>query len=186
MSRQPALQSFGGATMFRLGRLAVYLLPALALLVASSMGPGAPGKQERTELASTGWATLKGKVLYDGDPPVAGDFKDSMKGNKDSDYCFKGDTEDPTWTVGRNNGVAYVVVWLRPPAGKCFKIKDDQKKRTDVVTIDQPYCAFKPHIVTLFPSYWDPATEQQKPTGQVFKVLNSAAVAHNVLWSGNP
>jgi hypothetical protein len=167
------------------------LLLGLALVTAPGARPqrpaaAAPGAGGRTELAATGWATLKGKVTYDGEPPEPADLTDQMAGNKDRDYCLKGDTEDPTWVVGPDGGVANVVVWLRPPRGKFFPVPDGMKKRSDIVTMDQPFCAFKPHGVILFPSYWDPAAGEEKPTGQVFKVLNSAAVAHNVLWSGNP
>jgi hypothetical protein len=144
------------------------------------------GVRERTELASTGWAALKGKVTYDGTPPEPVDFGDQIAGNRDKEHCLKGDTEDPTWIVGPGKGVANVVVWVRPPRGKYFPIPGALRKRSDVVTMDQPFCAFKPHGVVLFPSSWDPETEDQKPTGQVFKVLNSAPIAHNILWSGNP
>jgi hypothetical protein len=141
---------------------------------------------ERVELVSTGWASLKGKVTFDGDPPEPVDFRESIAGNKDKTHCLKADIEDPTWIVDDNKGVANVVVWVRPPKGKYFPIPADLKKRTDVVKMDQPYCAFRPHGLILFPSYWDPRTTAQEPTGQVFKILNSAPIAHNILWSGTP
>jgi hypothetical protein len=161
------------------------VVPKASFVGAEARAGGAAGA-ERTPLKSSGWATLRGKVTYDGDPPPRVDFTDSMAGNKDKSHCLKDDIEDPTWLVGPDKGVANVVVWLRPPAGQFFPIPDEQKKRTDVVCMDQPYCAFKPHVVVLFPSYWDPKTKQQEPTGQVFKVLNSSPIAHNVVWSGNP
>lgn len=168
--------------------LAILLLPLLGMMLGKgpSSAAAALADPERAELASTGWARLKGKVTFDGDPPEVGDFRDSMAGNKDKEYCLKADTDDPTWIVGEDKGVANVVVWVRPPKGKYFPIPDELKKRRDVVKMDQPYCAFKPHGVVLFPSYWDPRNESQKPTGQVFKILNSAPIAHNIVWSGTP
>jgi hypothetical protein len=165
---------------------ALAFLRAAGLAVVQKVTSAGPSAAERTSLKSSGWATLRGKVTYDGDAPPRGDFTDSMAGNKDKSHCLKGDTEDPTWLVGPDKGVANVVVWLRPPAGQFFPIPDAQKKRTDVVSMDQPFCAFKPHVVVLFPSYWDEKTRQQEPTGQVFKLLNSSPIAHNVVWSGNP
>jgi hypothetical protein len=163
--------------------LAILLSLLLGLTPEKGPSPAAAALDcpERTGLVSSGWAKLKGKVTYDGDPPEVGDFRDSMAGNKDKEYCLKADTEDPTWIVGEDKGVANVVVWVRPPKGKYFPIPDELKKRSDVVKMDQPYCAFKPHGVVLFPSYWDPRSASQQPTGQVFKILNSASIAHNTL-----
>jgi hypothetical protein len=165
--------------------LLVLLLAVMSERRASEVA-AALADTERTEVKSNGWARLKGKVTFDGDPPELDDFRDSMAGNKDKAFCLKGDTEDPTWIVGKDKGVANVVVWVRPPKGQYFPIPDDLKKRTDVVKMDQPYCAFKPHGVVLFPSYWNPRTGSQERTGQVFKILNSAPIAHNILWSGTP
>jgi hypothetical protein len=140
------------------------------------------------EVASTGTAALRGKVTFDGDPPPPSDFKAQMEAQTDPaarSHCLKGPTTDPTWTVGPDKGVANVVVWVRAPKGKYFKIPDSEKQRTDVVTMDQPYCAFEPHVFTLYPSYWDSATKKQKKTGQSFKVLNSAPIAHNTDWTPN-
>jgi hypothetical protein len=136
-------------------------------------------------VASTGTGTLKGKVTYDGDPPKLPDFKerDDFKGHADKDLCLMGPTADPTWTVGADKGVANVVVWLRAPKNQYFKIPDDGKKLPDV-TIKQPHCAFEPHVVAVFPSYYDPESKRQKKTGQVFKVINDAPKNHNTAWKG--
>lgn len=141
---------------------------------------GTSGGKE--ELASTGSGTLHGKVAYDGDPPAPTDLKPLMEAQQDKSHCLKGPTTDPTWTVGADKGVANVVVWVRAPKGKYFKIPDDEKKRTDTVKIDQPFCAFEPHVVVLFPSYYDGSAKKQTTTGQKFEVFNSAPIAHNTNW----
>src|SRR5262249_50621952 len=76
-------------------------------------------------------------------------------------------------------GVANVVVWLRPPDGKFFKIPADQQSRKDEVKIDQPFCAFEPHVVAMYTYFWDPESKKLKKTGQTFRVLNSAEFPHN-------
>ena len=134
------------------------------------------------ELASTGWGSLKGKVKFEGAAPPAPEIK-IPDDNKDKAYCLMGNPEekqDPEALKVHDGGVEYVVVWLRAPKGKYFKIPDGQKKRTDTPAIDQPHCAFTPHSVVLFPSYYD--GKKQEPTGQKFEIKNSAKITHNTNW----
>jgi hypothetical protein len=142
-----------------------------------------------TALDTKGTATVKGKVTYDGNPPKPGDFRDRMKAHGDARFCLaskdKEDFMDPTWIVGPNKEVKNVVVWLRPPRGKVFKIPPDVQNQTQPVILDQPYCAFHPHVMTLYPSFYDLDSKAQKPTGQKFLVKNSAEMGHNTAWKGN-
>ena len=39
-----------------------------------------------------------------------------------------------------------------------------------------------PHVFTLYPSFYDTESKKQKPTGQVFEVVNSARFNHNTRW----
>src|SRR5437764_6287611 len=135
-------------------------------------GAGAAAVAGATELDSTGAGTLKGTITYDGNPPS----QTPVKMEKDPDYCKKTDPKKlQVWDVGSNKGVANVVVWLRAPKGKCFKIPDDMKQwKGEPVKIDQPHCAFEPRVVALFPSYYDAKAKKQTPTGQKFEVLNDA------------
>ena len=64
-----------------------------------------------------------------------------------------------------------------PPQGKYFKIPDDLKEVKDPVKLDQPFCAFIPHVSVLYPSYFD--GKKQKETGQQLKIVNSAEITHN-------
>jgi hypothetical protein len=122
---------------------------------------------------------LRGKVSWQGDPPEI--KKDViLNNNKDRRYCCRGDTADPRWKIGSKKGIANVVVWLRAPRGSYFELPDRLKSREDSVKIDQPFCQFEPHVVVLFPSYFDGI--RQRPTGQEFTVINSAAITHNVSW----
>lgn len=187
---------------------ALLLLPFVAagLLVSSGCGGGskdedggAPpppprvkskdggGKRPgRTEFESTGWGTLKGKVTFEGDKPTVADIstRDDFKQHQDKDFCAKGDLTEQVWKFGEGNGLANVVVWLKPPEGKTFKIPADKNWPMEV-KIDQPHCAFEPHVVTLFPSYYDVNQNKPVPSGQVFKILNSATIKHNTKWAGS-
>jgi hypothetical protein len=144
--------------------------------------PSAPsvtpaGKKE--ELASTGSGTLKGKVMLEGDmPDISKDIIDPNQ--KDHDYCEKGPTAAQNWKIGKDKGVANVVVWVRAPKGKYFKVPK-MKEAKEMVKIDQPFCAFEPHVVALYPSYYD--GKKQENTGQTFEVVNSATIPHNTNWT---
>jgi len=144
-------------------------------------GGGAAAVAGATELESTGSGTIKGTVIFDGTPPA----QTRIKMEKDPETCSKTDPKKlQVWDVGPNKGVANVVVWLRAPKGKCFQIPDDMKQwKGDPVIIDQPLCAFEPRVVALFPSYYDPKTKKQTPTGQKFEVLNDAGIPHNTNWN---
>ena len=142
---------------------------------------------EATALEAKGEATVKGKVTYDGTPPAPDDLTKQMElQGKDKAHCLKGPTKDPLWLVGADKGVENVVVWLKAPAGKYFKIPADQRSHGGVVTIDQPFCMFQPHVAAINPSVWDPEAKKQVKTGQTFKVLNSAPITHNTAYKGSP
>jgi hypothetical protein len=163
---------------------------------------GRPGEPEplgeKKELASTGWGTLTGKVTLVGDAPDMSEltkkFQAAMKEHKDHEVCLSAtDPEEKspeTWSikeVGGEKRVKNVFVWLRPPDGTYFKIPQEalDKAKEQTVTLDQPHCAFIPHALTLFPSYYDGKTKREKPTGQKFSLNNSAPVAHNAKWKGS-
>src|SRR6266849_7835611 len=105
-------------------------------------GGGGGAVAGATELEPTGSGTLKGTITFDGTPPA----QTAIKMEKDPDYCRKTDPKKLlVWEVGPNKGVANVVVWLRAPKGKCFKIPEDVKQwKGEPIKIDQPLCAFEP------------------------------------------
>lgn len=141
---------------------------------------------EKTPVEGKGVASLKGKVTYDGTPPAPKDLKPEMEKQQDKSHCVMGDTLDPTWTVGKDGGVANVVVFIRAPEGKFLSVPADQQKRSDTVEMDQPFCLFKPHVVAVQPSVYDPQAKKQVPTGQQFIIKNSAPINHNTAWKGRP
>jgi hypothetical protein len=144
------------------------------------------GDKQPFEVKETG--TLKGKVTYAGTPPKRESLKGQMEkleNAKDREVCLSGDTESQAWIVDPDGGVANVVVFLRAPDGKYFHVPEANEKREDAV-MDQPHCAFVPHVVAFNPSVFDPAAKKQKKTGQIFKVLNSAPMNHNTAYGGDP
>jgi len=155
---------------------------------AQGPGPAPDTGAAKTALEATEWTTLKGKVVYDGDPPKDdGSLKKQMGEHNDKAVCLAGDTADFTWHVNPDNkGVENVVIWVEPPDGKYFKPNTPNEavwKKGDV-KIDQPHCAFEPHVAAAFVSYFDGKADTK--TGQKITIHNGAPVSHNTKWSGQP
>ncbi len=155
----------------------------LALGVAAGLGvlswlPSAQAQATKKPFAATTSGTIKGKVTLDGEAPAKKPIPIGA-GHKDEDHCKKGDTDDVTWVVGSNKGLGNVVVFLKPPSGQYFKVDMAKKTWTDELVIDQPFCAFKPHVSVVFADY------EGKPV-QKMTVKNSAPILHNSRVSGSP
>jgi hypothetical protein len=150
-------------------------------------------KTELKEVEAKGTGTLKGKVTLDGTLPenlIAKQNKDleAAMEQKDKDQCLAGTEAEKTqqaWRVSKDGAVQYAVVWIRPPEGHYFKIDPDKADIPKKVTVEQPHCAFLPHVQTAFPSYYDPKTKKQAPTGQEVVVTNTAKMNHNTKWEGD-
>lgn len=127
---------------------------------------------------------VTGRVVYDGTPPEMPPIA-AMATHKDA--CLSGapfEKREQKWIVGKDNAVGNVVLWLNVPKGKFFELKPEDKDRSkEEIILDQPHCVFIPHVVAVFPSYFD--GKEQKSTGQVFKSKNSAGFTHNTRWSGD-
>ncbi|MBI1830440.1 MAG: hypothetical protein HYR84_03205 [Planctomycetes bacterium] len=159
-------------------RLFVASLLFLALMLPASA-------QEKTILKTTGWGSLSGRVTLDGDIPAVESLVPAimaLNNPVDRACCNAGPAKQkvkPNWVVdAKTKGIANVAVWIKPPDGAVFPIHPLDKKRKDPVTIDQPFCAFVPHMVALYPTYHD--GKEFVSTGQKFIVQNTSIVTHNV------
>lgn len=164
--------------------------------LAATGAPRGEGGTPKTD-GSTGGATraalkaetfdgvIKGQVIYDGSPQE-GQIIEAMKTNNDAKHCLSAPEAQKIsqrWIVNKkNNGVANVVVFLKPPDGHYFPM-DKSIALAKEVSIDQPFCAFEPHVQVAFPFYFD--GKKYVPSGQVFKIKNSAPVPHNTKVSGD-
>ena len=137
--------------------------------------------------------TIKGRVVYDGTPPEMPVLK-GIDASGDKAQCHAGDNEDPhrhrqqTWIVGKDKGVANVLVMLEPPAGKFFamdKAEADNFKDQMVAAIDQPYCAFEPHVVAVFAGYKDKNGKLVRDIGAKLTIKNTGVISHNVKSPGD-
>jgi plastocyanin len=119
------------------------------------------------------WATVKGQVVFVGANVPA---RPPLNVNKDQQACLaKGPILSEEVVVNPDNkGVANVFVWITAADGGKPPINPAMAKPDrPTVEIDQPHCAFEPHALAM-------------REGQTLIAKNTAAVAHNVNWQGNP
>jgi hypothetical protein len=149
----------------------VVLAAALAAVTLILFGPGSAAHAQQ-------WGNVKGTITWAGKDipkqlPIAAvnNHADKMACHKDGNVVV-----DEKWVVNpKNKGLKSAFVWL---------INEDVKNKAPLpihpnlaapketkVVIDQPLCAFVPHALAL-------------REGQVLVAKNSAAVAHNVKWTG--
>jgi hypothetical protein len=185
---------------------ALLLVPALAILVTVGGCGGGDKKGKRgkgdggddgdnqpekvlKEREAKGTATVKGKAVFAGDKAPKREEIKPTSAPEDIPTCKKGDFETQEWKVREVDGknlVANVVVWVEPPEGYYFKVGDKGSWPKEV-SVDQPHCAFVPHVVVHFAKKYDPATKKwDADSGQKFVVYNHAPMAHNTHYSGSP
>ncbi len=155
---------------------------------------------EAVEVTDT--TSLEGVVKLNGDVSLdVKEFKDKLRDHPDGLRCLSAMASDAAkspfeWVVDQSSkGVANVVFFIKPVDDKknFFNIKSFLDKTTDAypaqVVVDQPYCAFEPHVSVIFPYYIDPNNPgpRSKPnfvrTKQQAYVINQATVNHNTAYS---
>lgn len=132
----------------------------VAGLLAASLGVPRVGRA-----ASSPWGVLRGRFVYDGQPPE----RKKLVVDRDIECCGKYDIRDESLMVGPDGGLANIFVYLRsrpttiPPelAEEC----------PDRVLLDNRDCIFIPHCLTV----WFPR--------QKLYIVNSDPVAQNVAFS---
>ena len=125
----------------------------LAAVVLSALSVGSAGFADE-------WGTIKGKFVFGGAPPSAGE----LKADKDPEVCGKHKLLAEELVVGADKGIANVVVFVRD---KDVKINPEAAKAAAAkVTLDNKDCRFEPHVAFV-------------QVGQDLVVKNSDTVGHN-------
>ncbi|MBI1831762.1 MAG: hypothetical protein HYR84_09965 [Planctomycetes bacterium] len=165
-------------------RICLFLV---ALLCLSFLGAVASA-QEKEKLKTDGFGSLVGKVTFAGELPKVIDFTEKIKENRDKECCLAGkpgEMFDQTWIINpKTRAVENVAVWITPPKDTYLEIHPKFKKRRETIVIDQPNCAFVPHVAAFNPVYFD--GKQMVSTGQQLHMKNSATVSHNIRVIGHP
>lgn len=119
---------------------------------SASAGPAATG---------TGWATIKGRFVYDGEPPAM----EPYNVNKDQATCSPGGETPLQETLlvdSSTKGIANIAVYLR----KASRVHESAMTNTDTVLFDQKDCVFLSHVFPVM-------------VGQKMEIKNSDPVGHN-------
>lgn len=116
-------------------------------------GPAAP--------KGTGWATLKGQFLFDGDPPQMPPYNVT----KEQDICMVGGKAPPQEKLvvaPDTKAIKNVVVFLRDAS----RIHESANPKSDSVAFDQKHCLFLSHVAGV-------------TVGQTLNIKNSDSTGHN-------
>jgi len=131
----------------------VNLTPTAATSKAASTSAAGPASSTSTTSAAPvkaeGWGTLKGQIVFGGDPPAASVLVEKGKAAKNPEWCAK---DDPILSErlvidGATKGVKNVLVYLPRPTA----VNQDAKKAASGATVlfDQTKCIFEPHVLGL-------------------------------------
>ncbi len=120
--------------------------PAPTTSAASAAGSA---ESATATVKAEGWGTLKGHVLFAGDPPARKTLVEKGKAEKNPEVCAKdGPIESECLVVDPAcKGVKFVLVYLPKPTA----VNEDAKKAAAAAKIafDQKGCVFAPHVLGL-------------------------------------
>jgi hypothetical protein len=136
--------------------------PTAAEAIRTAFSAGA--KEASTEKAArpvgTGWATLKGQFVFDGNAPAMPTYNVT----KEPEVCKVNGQSPPQETLlvdPGTKGLRNVVIYLR----EASRVHDSAKKQQPVV-FDQKHCVFLTHVAAVL-------------VGTSVEIKNSDAIGHN-------
>ena len=125
------------------------------------------------------WGSIRGRFVYGGNPPVAR----KLEVNKDLGVCGKHPLLDESLVVGKDRGVANVVIYIRT---RNVKIHPDlQKSLPPKAVLDNVGCRFEPHIRTLWVGKQTLVLRNSDPIGHNSNVQPFGEVGVNPLIPAN-
>ena len=133
----------------------LFAMSLVGLLVACAAAPA----------HAADWGNVKGKFTFDGTAPTPA----AIKVDKDPAVCGKHGLVDESVVVGKDGGIANVVValYLKAGAKKPDVHPDYAKSAKDEVTLDNTKCRFEPHVAIV-------------RTSQTLILANTDSIGHNV------
>jgi hypothetical protein len=130
------------------------------------VGDAATGGEGEAEATGTGWATIRGRFIYEGDPPQMPPYPV----NKDQATCAPGGQAPPQETLlvdSASKGIANIAIYPR----KVSRAHDEAGPKTEPFVFDQKQCVFLSHVFAI-------------TVDQPIEIKNSDDVGHNTNISG--
>ena len=117
-------------------------------------------------VTGTGWATIKGRFIFEGTPPQMAPYN----ANKDQTTCAPGGKaplQESLLVDSGSMGIANVAVYLR----KASRVHESAQATDETKDYDQKECVFLSHVFPI-------------TIGQKMNIMNSDPVGHNTNISG--
>ncbi len=121
----------------------------------------AEGGEQAAASTGTGWATIKGQFVFEGDPPQMSPYGV----NKEHDICTIGGKAPPQETLvvaPDSKGIMNVAVFLRDAS----RVHESANPKAEPVVFDQKQCVFLTHVAGV-------------TVGQSLEIKNSDPTGHN-------
>lgn len=134
---------------------------AQAIREAFASGNASGAEKASAKPTGTGWATIRGQFVYDGDPPAAKPYNVT----KEPEVCTINGQAPPQETLivdPGSKGIKDVVVFLRDAS----RVHESAAPKTDTIEFDQKHCVFLTHVAAVM-------------VGQTVGIKNSDPIGHN-------
>jgi len=137
-----------------------------AIREALSGGAGESDAGSQAAASGTGWATLKGRFVFDGSPPEMQPYNV----NKDQGTCAPGGKAPLQETLivdSASKGIKNIAVYIR----KTSRVHESAQPTEETLEFDQKECVFLTHVFPM-------------QIGQTMSIKNSDGVGHNTNIDG--
>jgi len=121
----------------------------------------AGGGEQAAAAVGTGWATIRGQFVYDGDPPEMPPYNVT----KEPEICAPGGKAPPQERLvvdSASKGIQNVAVYLR----NASRVHESAGPRSEPVVFDQRECVFLTHVAHV-------------TVGEMMQIKNSDPTGHN-------
>jgi len=99
-----------------------------------------------TPAAATEWAHLRGRIVYDGPPPVP----KQLVVDKDQDVCGQSATDERLLVDPTSHGVRNVVVVLQLARGESTEVHESYQATSEQqALLENKHCRFEPHVMLM-------------------------------------
>jgi hypothetical protein len=130
------------------------------------VGEAEAASEGEAAVTGTGWATIRGRFVYEGDAPQMPPYQV----NKDQATCAPGGQAPPQETLvvdSATKGIANVAIYPR----KVSRVHDEAGPKTEPFVFDQKQCVFLSHVFAV-------------TVDQPIEIKNSDDVGHNTNITG--